>query len=104
MKENNCIYKGIASIKYCNSEIADCLLKLSKNHYNDFIELLKDIKEQKVIDTGLYGIVRHPMYAATILLFVIKNNVPLPYYDILYHNMVFDNISYTPYFIIFATE
>lgn len=27
-------------------------------------------KEQKVIDTGLYGIVRHPMYAATILLFL----------------------------------
>lgn len=25
---------------------------------------------QKVIDTGLYGIVRHPMYLATILLFV----------------------------------
>ena len=27
-------------------------------------------KEQKVIDTGLYGIVRHPMYGATILLFL----------------------------------
>jgi len=25
---------------------------------------------QKVVDTGLYGIVRHPMYAATILLFL----------------------------------
>ena len=25
---------------------------------------------QKVIDTGLYGIVRHPMYAVTILLFL----------------------------------
>lgn len=25
---------------------------------------------QKVIDTGLYGIVRHPMYAATVLLFL----------------------------------
>ena len=25
---------------------------------------------QKVIDTGLYGIVRHPMYAATIFLFL----------------------------------
>jgi protein-S-isoprenylcysteine O-methyltransferase Ste14 len=25
---------------------------------------------QKVIDTGLYGVVRHPMYAATILLFL----------------------------------
>lgn len=29
---------------------------------------------QKVIDTGLYGIVRHPMYSATILLFL---SVPL---------------------------
>jgi protein-S-isoprenylcysteine O-methyltransferase Ste14 len=26
-------------------------------------------KNQKVIDTGLYGIVRHPMYSATLLLF-----------------------------------
>ena len=27
-------------------------------------------KDQKVIDTGLYGIVRHPMYSVTILLFL----------------------------------
>lgn len=27
-------------------------------------------EEQKVIDTGLYGVVRHPMYFATILLFL----------------------------------
>jgi protein-S-isoprenylcysteine O-methyltransferase Ste14 len=27
-------------------------------------------KDQKVIDTGLYGIVRHPMYMATIILFL----------------------------------
>ena len=27
-------------------------------------------KDQKVIDTGLYGIVRHPMYSATIFLFL----------------------------------
>lgn len=26
--------------------------------------------EQKVIDTGLYGIVRHPMYAASVLMFM----------------------------------
>ena len=25
---------------------------------------------QKVVDTGLYGIVRHPMYAVTLLLFL----------------------------------
>ncbi len=31
-------------------------------------------KDQKVIDTGLYGIVRHPMYSSTLLLFL---SVPL---------------------------
>ena len=31
-------------------------------------------KEQKIIDTGLYGIVRHPMYTATIFLFL---SIPL---------------------------
>lgn len=31
-------------------------------------------KEQRVIDTGLYGIVRHPMYMATVLLFL---SIPL---------------------------
>ena len=30
--------------------------------------------DQKVIDTGLYGIVRHPMYAVTIVLFL---SIPL---------------------------
>ena len=31
-------------------------------------------KDQKVIDTGMYGIVRHPMYLVTILLFL---SIPL---------------------------
>lgn len=31
---------------------------------------IKVEKNQKVIDTGLYGIVRHPMYTATLLLFM----------------------------------
>ena len=35
---------------------------------------IKVHENQKVIDTGLYGIVRHPMYMATILMFLM---VPL---------------------------
>ncbi len=31
---------------------------------------IKVEENQKVVDTGLYGIVRHPMYAVTILLFL----------------------------------
>ncbi len=37
---------------------------------NEYLSRTVEIQEnQKVIDTGLYGIVRHPMYSATILLF-----------------------------------
>lgn len=38
---------------------------------NTYLSRTIEVQEnQKVIDTGLYGIVRHPMYAATILLFL----------------------------------
>ena len=38
---------------------------------NEYLSRTIEVQEnQKVIDTGLYGIVRHPMYAATILLFL----------------------------------
>jgi len=38
---------------------------------NAYLSRTIEVKEnQKVIDTGLYGIVRHPMYSATILLFL----------------------------------
>lgn len=50
-KENNCIYKGIASIKYCNGDIATELLELSKNHYDNFIDLLKDIYEHTSLNS-----------------------------------------------------
>lgn len=42
-KNTNSIYRGIASVKYCNSQIADELLELSKNKYKTFIDLLYDI-------------------------------------------------------------
>ena len=38
---------------------------------NAYLSRTVEVQEnQKVIDTGLYGIVRHPMYASTILLFL----------------------------------
>ncbi|WP_455717600.1 PHP domain-containing protein, partial [Anaerosporobacter sp.] len=45
-KDNNSIYKGISSIKYCNSQIASELMELSKNKYTSFIDLLTDIKQK----------------------------------------------------------
>ena len=50
-KENNTIYKGIASIKYCNIQIADELLELSKNKYKFFVELLTDIKSKTSLNS-----------------------------------------------------
>ena len=42
---------------------------------NAYLSRTVEVQEgQKVIDSGLYGVVRHPMYLATILLFI---SVPL---------------------------
>ena len=42
---------------------------------NMYLSRIIEVQEnQKVIDTGLYGIVRHPMYTSTILLFL---SIPL---------------------------
>lgn len=42
---------------------------------NAYLSRTVEIQEnQKVIDTGLYGIVRHPLYSVTLLLFL---SIPL---------------------------
>ena len=60
---------------------ASVLLLLSYGMYaevmreNAYLSRTVEVQEgQKVMDTGLYGIVRHPMYSATVLLFL---SIPL---------------------------
>ena len=50
-KDSNQIFKGIQSVKYLNAQIGEELLGLSKNKYDSFIDLLKDIKENTSINS-----------------------------------------------------
>jgi DNA polymerase III alpha subunit len=50
-KESNQIYKGVSAVKFLNSQIGEELFELSKNRYNTFIDLLKDIKEKTSINS-----------------------------------------------------
>ena len=59
-KKTNSIYKGVASIKFCNEKVAYELYQLSKNQYSSFVDLLADIQgktsvtsRQLIILTGL---------------------------------------------------
>lgn len=47
-RENCCIYKGVGSIKYMNAGVADELYLLSQKQYNDFADLLVDIKNTSI--------------------------------------------------------
>ena len=51
--------------------VAGYLLYAEVLRENTYLSRTIEVQEnQKVIDTGLYGIVRHPMYSATLLLFL----------------------------------
>lgn len=50
-KESNTIFKGIASIKYMNNNVANELYKLRNNQYDDFISLLYDIKDNTSVNS-----------------------------------------------------
>ena len=45
-KEDNSIYKGIKSIKDMSADAAEDIYSLRDNHYDSFIDLLKDINEK----------------------------------------------------------
>lgn len=48
--ETNSIYKGVGSLKFMNNQVADGLYELRNNKYNNFIEVLYDIKKNTSID------------------------------------------------------
>lgn len=55
--------------------LAGYLMYMEVMRENAYLSRTVEVQEgQKVIDTGLYGIVRHPMYSATVLMFV---SIPL---------------------------
>lgn len=49
-KKNHAVYKGISSIKYMNSQIADELYTISSRRYSSFTELLNVIKSETSVD------------------------------------------------------
>ena len=49
--ENKEIYKGIASIKYMNEVVSEELFELSKNNYDNFVDLLVDITEKTSVNS-----------------------------------------------------
>ena len=50
-KESNKIFKGIASIKYMNAQVADEMYQLRDNKYNSFIDLLYDIDAKTTLNS-----------------------------------------------------
>ena len=47
-KKNNCIYKGIGSIKFMNEQIADELYQLKDQNFNDFIDVLLALESTSI--------------------------------------------------------
>ena len=70
----------IASILFLTSYILYGEVLRENTYLSRTIEVSKN---QKVIDTGLYGIVRHPMYAVTIVLFLMMPLILNSFYSFL---------------------
>lgn len=50
-KDTNEIFKGIASIKYMNAQVADEMYQLHDNKYNSFIDLLYDLDTKTTLNS-----------------------------------------------------
>ena len=50
-KDTNEIYKGISSIKFMNTNVADEIYSLRENQYRNFIELIYDLKNKTSINS-----------------------------------------------------
>ena len=50
-EKNNNIVKGLSSLKYCNSQIAEELYQLSQNNYTNFLDLLIDINDKTSVNS-----------------------------------------------------
>ena len=50
-KKERKIYKGLASVKFCNSQIAEELQALSHNQYNNFTEVLADVNTKTSVNS-----------------------------------------------------
>ncbi len=68
---------GWSNVSMCLVITASAVLIISYALYAEVMRenaylsrTVKVEKDQKIVDTGLYGIVRHPMYAATVWLFL----------------------------------
>lgn len=49
-KKQNIIYRGIGSVKYMNTQIADELYNMRDGKYNDFVDVLYEVKEKTTLD------------------------------------------------------
>lgn len=55
-RETNTIYKGVASVKNLNAQVAEELYELRDRKYEDFIDLLYDIKQHTTLKTNQLNI------------------------------------------------
>lgn len=58
-KDQRIIYKGISSIKFMNSAVAEDLYALRDNHYDTFMDLLVDIKHKTSVNSKQLDILIH---------------------------------------------